>query len=186
MWLRLNYRRVDWIISSLRSLNFLYEALGKETSRFWCFFPSFSSDRGVCSPQRSAPSCKLNDGNDSCSPTDSLWRKFVRYHIPGMNPKGTKSPFLLLEVNCKSRCHFSWLPQTAPSSAARPIICWPVIYLVTSFPPFLASFIHTRSPLPHFIILLILYPRHALIFPSPPPCSLTISLHLSLSLLPEW
>ena len=88
---------------------------------------------------------RVKCSNDSCSPTDSLWWQFVRYHIPGINPKGTKSPFLLLKVNCKSWCHFSWLPQTVPSSAARPIICWPVIYLVTSFPSFLASFIHTPS-----------------------------------------
>lgn len=79
-----------------------------------------------------------------------------------------------MKVNCKSRCHFSWLPQTLPSSATRPIICWPVIYLVTSFPSFLASFIHTPSfPSPplHHSAYPISSPRSH--FPiSPPPLSL--------------
>ncbi len=46
----------------------------------------------------------------------------VRYHIPGINPEGTKSPFLLLEL-IANHCVTFHGAATVPWVQIRPIIC---------------------------------------------------------------
>lgn len=89
---------------------------------------------------------QLNDDDDWCRAADWLWRPSCQVSQPTNESGGNETPglLLLLRVNCNSRCHFSRRGGRL-LSAARPIICWRVIYLVTWF----LVRLHASVPVPH-------------------------------------
>lgn len=118
----------------------------------WCCPLISASWNGKFSPYRAAPSHKLNDNYVSSSPTDSLQQTSCQIWNSWKKSKGNKIPIPHLAVNCKSWCHFSWC-SNPPLSATRPIICRPVIHLVTSFSPHFPHW-HPSFTLPYSLPLL--------------------------------
>lgn len=94
----------------------------------------------------------------------------VRYHIPGINPKGARSPFLLLELIANHGVTFHGAAAVSWVHLVQLSVAWWFIWSPLSYSRPHASIPHSHSllPFPHFIILLILHPRfsHLSIFPS--------------------
>lgn len=96
----------------------------------------------------------------------------VRYHIPGINPTGAKSPFLLLELIANHSVTFHGAGAVSWVHLVQLSVAWWFIWSPLSYSVrMLASLIHTPSfPSPTSSSCLS-YILASLIFPSSHPCA---------------